>query len=156
VRRDLERGLNPFLALLPRYLFASALASQFVALVVALPALRDVARVVLGLAVLVGLVALSVLAVDFVSSPVGSRAHRLRGMASGWTSVLVVGFTLAWYVSAETTPGFLFGIELVAFAGGAFGHWGSLRQMPGADGEDDEEEVSAFGQTDGWPFRHAR
>src|SRR5262245_12739167 len=98
VRRDLERGLNPLVSLLPRYLFATALGTQFGALAIHLPALADIARGVLGAAVLVGLVALTVLLVDYTTAPTGSVTHRLRGQASAWTSVLTVGFTLAWYV----------------------------------------------------------
>ncbi|HEY7222328.1 MAG TPA: hypothetical protein VH561_01735 [Micromonosporaceae bacterium] len=156
MRRDLQRGLNPWVSLLPRYLFASALLSQLVALVVRLPALRDIARGVLGTAVVVGLVTLTALLVDYTTAPVGSVAYRLRGLASAWTSVLVVGFTLAWYVYGEAAPGSVFGIELVAFAGGAFGYWDAVRMVPEPDDEEAEEMVLAeAGDTEGWPFRSA-
>jgi len=151
VRRDLEKGLHPLVSLLPRYLFAAALGTQFVALVIRLPALADVARTMLGTSVLVGLVALTVLFVDYTTAPVGSVAHRLRGLASAWTSVLVVGFTLAWYVYSDASGWSVFAIEALAFAGGAVGYWEALRQAPGAlEGESDEVD-----DVDGWPFRGA-
>ena len=43
MRRDLERGLNPLIALPPRYLFGTALVCQFVALIGRLPALAELA-----------------------------------------------------------------------------------------------------------------
>jgi hypothetical protein len=157
VRRDLERGLNPLVSLLPRYLFASALLAQIAALVLGLPALRDIARGVLGAAVIVGLVALTVLLVDYTTAPVGSVTHRLRGLASAWTSVLVVGFTLAWYVHADATPLAVFGIELLAFAGGAFGYWEAMRQVPDALHPDTDADPLGFDPdaVDGWPFSTA-
>jgi hypothetical protein len=131
VRWDLERGLNPLVALLPRYLFGSALVAQLVALVGGLPALGDIARGVLGLALLVGLVALTALLVDYTITPVGSRAQRLRGLASGWTSAMVVGFTFAWYLDAEgASAGAVFLVELVSFVGGILGARDALRVMP--------------------------
>jgi hypothetical protein len=131
VRRDLERGLNPLVALAPRYLFASALLTQFVALIGRLPALADIARGVLATALVVGLVTLTVLLVDYTITPVGSRAHRLRGLASAWTSAMVVGFTLAWCLDAQgVTGGPVFLIELVAFGGGILCARDALRLMP--------------------------
>jgi hypothetical protein len=148
MRRDLERSLNPVVSLLPRYLFAAALATQLLAIAVRLPALSDIARVLLGAAVLVGLVALTVLLVDYTTAPVGSVTRRLRGLASAWTSVLVVGFTLAWYVHAQVGAGAIFAIELASFAGGAFGYREALRHAPvSLHGEMDE--------IDGWPFQPA-
>jgi hypothetical protein len=131
VRRDLERGPNPVVALLPRYLFASALVSQVVALVVGLPAIADIARTVLATAVVVGLVALTFLLVDYTIAPAGSRAHRLRGLASGSTSAMVVGFTFAWCLAAEGAPaGLVFLVELAAFAGGMLCVRDALRLAP--------------------------
>lgn len=131
MRRDLERGVNPLVALLPRYLFGSALLAQFVALIGRLPALADIARGVLTLAVLVGLVALTVLLVDYTITPAGSRAHRLRGLASGWTSAMVVGFTFAWYLGAGGAgAGPVFLVELVSFAGAIIGAREAIRLMP--------------------------
>jgi len=151
MRRDLERSLNPLVTLLPRYLFASALATQLLALVLDVPALHDIARGILGAAVLVGLVVLTVLFVDYTTAPVGSVTHRLRGLASASTSVLVVGFTLAWYVRADVPAGALFAIELIAFAGGAVGYWEVLRQAPASLDEDGEEMLD-----DAWPFPATR
>lgn len=148
MRWDLERGLHPLVSLLPRYLFATALGTQFVALVARLPALGDVARTMLGASVLVGLVALTVLFVDYTTAPVGSVAHRLRGLASAWTSVLVVGFTLAWYVYPDSSGWSVFAIELLSFAGGAVGYWEAVRQAPGVL----EDEADDVDDVDGWPF----
>jgi hypothetical protein len=159
VRRDLERGLNPFVALLPRYLFGAALAAQLVVLTVPLPALRDVARGLLATAVLVGLVALTALVVDYTTTPVGSVAQRLRGLATAWTSAMTVGFTLAWYVRAEATAVAVFGIELVAFAGGAYVYREAVRVLPRLaeqDLDDEDEAMAGFVATGGWPFRPAR
>lgn len=135
MRRDLERGLNPLVALLPRYLFGSALLSQFVALVgglvEGLSALADIARGLLALALVVGLVVMTVLLVDFTITPAGSRAHRLRGLASGWTSAMVVGFMFAWYLSAGgATAGTVFLVELAAFVGGMLGARDAGRLVP--------------------------
>lgn len=131
MRRDLERGLNPFLAVLPRYLFASALLSQFIALIVGLPALTDIARRVLAVAVVVGLAVLIVLLVDYTITPAGSRAHRLRGLASAWTSAMVVGFTFAWCLGTEgAAPGSVFLVELVSFLGGLICARDAHRLMP--------------------------
>jgi hypothetical protein len=118
-------------ALLPRYLFGSALVAQFVALVTGVPALADIARVVLAMALVVGVVALTVLLVDYTITPVGSQAHRLRGMASGWTSAMVVGFTFAWYLNAEgATAGLVFMVELFSFLSGILGTRDALRLTP--------------------------
>lgn len=131
MRWDLERGLNPVLALLPRYLFASALLTQFVALIIGLSALADIARAVLGVALVVGLVALTVLLVDYTITPAGSQAHRLRGLASGWTSAMVVGFTFAWCLHAQDAPaGVVFLVELGSFVGGMLGARDALRLVP--------------------------
>ncbi|MBX6749807.1 MAG: hypothetical protein IRY85_09065 [Micromonosporaceae bacterium] len=131
MRRDLERGPNPVVALLPRYLFASALVSQLVALIAGLPAIADIARGVLATAVIVGLVALTVLLVDYTITPAGSRAHRLRGLASGWTSAMVIGFMFAWCLEAEGAhAGSVFLVELVSFAGGMLCARDALRLAP--------------------------
>jgi hypothetical protein len=131
VRRELERGLNPLVALLPRYLFGSALVAQFVALVTGVPALGDIARVVLAMALVVGVVALTFLLVDYTITPAGSQAHRVRGMASGWTSAMVVGFTFAWYLNAEgATAGLVFMVELFSFLSGILGTRDALRLTP--------------------------
>jgi hypothetical protein len=118
MRRDLERGLNPLLSLFPRYLFGSALLTQLTATVVHLSALQDIARGVLGTAVVVGLVALAVLVVDYASAPVGSLAYRLRGLACAGTGAMVVGFTLAWnLVDGGASARSVFVVELVSFLG---------------------------------------
>ncbi len=160
MRRDLERGLNPLTSVLPRYLFAAALVVQLVALVVGLPALRDAARGVLAVALVVGLVALTVLLVDYTIAPAGSVTHRLRGLASAWTSALVVGFTLAWYLDAEgARSGAVFAVELVSFAGAILCTRDSLRLFaPGAEGELSgvPTVLDAPDSPDGWPFRPAR
>jgi hypothetical protein len=131
VRRDLERGPNPIAALLPRYLFASALVSQLVALIAGLPAIADIARGVLATAVIVGLVALTFLLVDYTIAPAGSRAHRLRGLASGWTSAMVVGFTFAWCLDTQGAhAGSVFLVELVSFAGAMLCARDALRLAP--------------------------
>jgi hypothetical protein len=118
MRRDLERGLNPLLSLFPRYLFGSALLSQLAATVIHLSALQDIARGVLGTAVVVGVVALAVLVVDYASAPVGSLAYRLRGLASAGTGAMVVGFTLAWnLVDSGASTRSVFVVELVSFLG---------------------------------------
>jgi hypothetical protein len=150
VRHDLERGLHPLVSLLPRYLFASALATQFLALVTGLAALTDIANGLLGASVLVGLVALTVLFVDYTTAPVGSLTHRLRGQASAWTSLLVVGFTLAWHVRSDTSTGAVFAIELASFVGGAVGYWAALRHAP-VPSQADDDDIS-----DGWLFHTAR
>jgi hypothetical protein len=144
--------LNPLVALLPRYLFAAALTAQFVALVVPLAALADVARGLLGTAVLVGLIALAVLVVDHTTAPVGSVMRRLRGLACAWTSAMTVGFTLAWHVFAQAAPASVFALELVAFAGGLYGYREALRVEPvlAQDGDEGEEGPLA------WPVRPAR
>jgi hypothetical protein len=159
VRRDLERGLNPLTSLLPRYLFGAALLVQFVALVVRLPALRDAARGVLAVAVVVGLVALTVLLIDYTIAPTGSVAHRLRGLASAWTSALVVGFTLAWYLDAEgAAAGQVFAVELASFTGAMLCARDALRLGPGRwEGDvDDAPTVLERHTSDGWPFRPVR
>lgn len=131
MRRDLERGPNPVAALLPRYLFASALVSQLVALIVRLPAIADIARGLLAMAIVVGLIALTFLLVDYTIAPAGSRAHRLRGLASGWTSAMVIGFTFAWCLGAQGAPaGVVFVVELVSFAGGMLCARDALRLAP--------------------------
>lgn len=131
MRWDLERELNPVLTLLPRYLFASALLSQLVALIIGLPAIADIARSVLGVALVVGLVALTVLLVDYTITPAGSRAHRLRGLASAWTSAMVVGFTFAWCLDAQdAAAGVVFLVELVSFVAGMLGARDALRLVP--------------------------
>jgi hypothetical protein len=137
-------------SVLPRYFFAAALATQLVALAVPLLASADIAHAMLGAAVLVGLVALTVLLVDYTTAPAGSVTQRLRGMASAWTSVLVVGFTLAWYVFPDATPGSVFAIEMVSFAGGALGYWQALRHGPAALNDDPDE------MSEGWPFPAVR
>ena len=143
MRRDLERGLHPLITLLPRYLFAAALLAQLVALAASLDALQDVARGLLGTAVAVGLVVLGVVVVDFTTAPVGSLAHRLRGLAAAWTSAMTVGFTLAWYMAAHATPTAVLAIELVAFAGGTYGYREAVRLMPRL-GEHDDDALTAF------------
>src|SRR5690349_9493909 len=74
VRQDLERGLNPLVALPPRYLFGSALLCQAVALGIRLPALADIASGVLATAVAIGVVVLGVMLVDYTMAPLGSVA----------------------------------------------------------------------------------
>lgn len=131
MRRDLERGPNPVVALLPRYLFASALVSQLVALIAGLPSITDIARGVLATAVIVGLIALTYLLIDYTIAPAGSRAHRLRGLASGWTSAMVIGFTFAWCLDTQGAhAGSVFAIELVSFVGGMLCARDALRLAP--------------------------
>jgi len=131
VRRDLERGPNPVAALAPRYLFGSALVSQLVALVVRLPSIADIARGVLATAVVVGLIALTFLLIDYTITPAGSRAHRLRGLASAETSAMAIGFTFAWCLDAQgATAGSVFLVELVAFVGGMLCARDALRLAP--------------------------
>ena len=142
MRWELERGLNPLVLLFPRYLFAAALGSQLVALVVPLASLAAISRGLLGTAVVVGLVALTVLLVDFTTAPMGSVAARLRGLASASTSVLVVGFTLAWYVWPDVTNLGVFGIQLVTFGGAALAAWEAQRLLPAVLVEDDEDGPS--------------
>ncbi len=158
MRRELERGMNPLVWLLPRYLFAAALGSQAVALVIPLAALGAISRGLLGTAVVVGLVALTVLLVDYTSAPVGSVAARLRGLAAAWTSVLVFGFTLAWYVWPDVTQLAVFGVELVSFAGGAFGAWEAQRLLPAEREEEDDEGPSLLDPSPDplHPFRAVR
>jgi hypothetical protein len=156
VRRDLERGLHPLVALLPRYLFGAALVGQAVVLTVPLDALHDVARALLGTAVMVGLAVLAFVVVDFTTAPVGSITHRLRGLAAAWTAVMTVGFTLAWYVAAHATPSAVFAIELVAFAGGFYGYREAVRLVPRLaeqDSDEDDDEVDEFLATRGWSAR---
>jgi hypothetical protein len=131
VQRDLERGPNPVVALLPRYLFTSALLSQLVALGISLPAIADIARGLRATAVVVGVVALTVLLVDYMITPAGSPAQRLRGWTSGWTSTMVFGFMLAWFLDAEGVPAVaVFLVELVSFAIGVLCARDVLRLMP--------------------------
>jgi hypothetical protein len=156
VRRDLERGLNPLVSVLPRYLFAAVLPAQFVAAVAGLPALRDIARGVLALAVLVGVVALTVLLVDYTIAPAGSMSHRLRGLASAWTSALVVGFTFAWYLEAEgARPGVVFLVEVVSFAAAVLCSRDALRLTQHAGDSDAPAAIDAS-EFSAWPFRPAR
>jgi uncharacterized membrane protein len=123
VQRTLERGLNPLLSLLPLSLFTVALLADLGALMSGLDVFGDVAGGVLAAALLVGLVALTALFVDYTTAPVGSVAHRVRGLASACTTGMVVGFTLAWYLRGDGTgSGAVFLLELVAFLGGLGGY----------------------------------
>jgi len=145
VQRTLERGLNPLLTLLPLCFFASALLFDFAALLVGLPVFGDLARGVLATALVVGLITLTALLVDYTTAPAGSAAHRVRGLASASATFMVVGFTLAWYLSGDGIgPGAVFLLELVAFAGGLAGSM--LARSPQAPGM-----FEAHG-ADGWPF----
>jgi hypothetical protein len=128
-------------AVLPRYLFAAALLAQFVATTVPLDALHDVAHGLLGTAVLVGLVALGVLVVEFITAPVGSVTHQLRGLATAWTATMTLGFTFAWHVLGHATAGGVCAIELVAFAGGSYGHRESVRLAPHLAGQDVDDDA---------------
>jgi hypothetical protein len=143
VRRDLERGLHPLAVLPPQYLFGAALLFQVSALV-GLPSFVAIAQGVLATALVVGLVALVYLFVDYTTSPIGSLAHRVRGLASAATSCMVVGFTLAWYVRDQVPPIGVLAIELVAYAAAlAATRWAT------ASG------AVSF-RPDGWPFSPAR
>lgn len=156
MRRDLERGLHPLVALLPRYLFAAALLAQAVVLAVPLDALHDVARALLGTAVAVGLAVLAFVVVDFTTAPVGSVTHRLRGLATAWTAVMTVGFTFAWYVAEHAAPAAVFTIELIAFVGGFYGYREAVRLVPRLaeqDADEDDGELDEFLATRGWSAR---
>jgi uncharacterized membrane protein len=130
VQRALERGLNPLLSLFPLSLFAVAVLADLGALMSGLATFGDVAAGVLAAALLVGLVTLTVLFVDYTTTPAGSPAHRVRGLASAYTTGMVAGFTLAWYLRGDSlgsSSGFL--LELLSFVGGVLGYLAV--RMPG-------------------------
>ncbi len=145
MQRTLERGLNPLLTLLPLCFFGSALLFDFAALLVGLPVFGDLARGVLATALIVGLITVTALLVDYTTAPVGSVAHRVRGLASASATFMVVGFTLAWYLGGDKVgPGPVFLLELVAFLGGLVGFM--LARSPQAPG------LFEARSGDGWPF----
>jgi hypothetical protein len=146
VRRDLERGLNPLVSLLPLYLFGSAVLSQLSALVIPLSAMDDIARGVLATAAIVGLVAATILLVDYTTAPVGSVTAHLRGLSSASTTGMAIGFILAWYMHLDGASGWAVGaVELISYGFGLFG-WRAIRTyaatVPAAEEAD----------PDGWPF----
>jgi hypothetical protein len=99
---------------------------------------------VLATALVVGLITLTALLVDYTTAPVGSVAHRVRGVASASTTFMVVGFTLAWYLGDGVSRGAVFFLELTAFLGGLFGSM--LARAPQAPG------MFEARSSDGWPF----
>ncbi len=133
MQRALERGLNPLLSLLPLSLFGIALLADLGALMSGMVAFGDIAGGVLATALLVGLVTLTALFVDYTTAPVGSVAHRVRGLASASTTVMVAGFTLAWYLHGDGLgSGPVFVLELAAFLGGLLGYLASRIPQPDA------------------------
>jgi hypothetical protein len=146
VRRDLERGLNPLVSLLPLYLFGSAVLAQLAALAIPLAAMDDIARGVLATAAVVGLVTATILLVDYTTAPVGSVTARLRGLSSASTTGMAVGFILAWYMHVDGAAGLaVAAVELVSYGCGLLG-WRAIRTyastVPAAEDHED----------DGWPF----
>ncbi len=122
MQRALERGLNPLLSLLPLCLFGAAVLFDLGALISGLTAFGDIGRRVLATALLVGLVALIALFVDYATAPVGSLAHRLRGVASASTTGMIVLFTMAWYLRGDgVATGHVFVLELLGYAFGVAG-----------------------------------
>ena len=144
MQRDLERALNPLLSLLPLCFFGSALVFAFGAVLVGLPVFGDLAYWVLGTALVVGLVTLTALLVDYTTAPVGSLAHRVRGLASASTTFMVAGFALAWFLRDEVGAGSLFLLQLVAYLGGLLGSM--LVRSPRTPG------IIEARNNDGWPF----
>ena len=132
MQRDLARGLNPLLSLLPLSLFAVAVLADLGALMSGMAAFGDIASGVLATALLVGLVTLTVLFVEYTTAPVGSVAHQVRGLASAYTTGMVAGFTLAWYLRDGLSSGPVFLLELVAFLGGLVGYLVSRSPQPEA------------------------
>ncbi len=132
MQRALERGLNPLLSLLPLSLFAVAVLADFGALVSGMSAFGDIAGGVLAAALLVGLVTLTVLLVDYTTSPAGSVAHRVRGLASAYATAMVAGFSLAWYLRDGMSGGPVFLLELGSFLAGLVGYLLSRSPQPDA------------------------
>ena len=123
VQRALERGLNPLLSLFPLCLFAVAVLADLGALMSGLASFGDIAGGVLAAALLVGLLTLTVLFVDYTTTPIGSVAHRLRGLASAYTTGMVAGFSLAWYLRGDGLgSGPVLVLELLSFVGGVLGY----------------------------------
>jgi uncharacterized membrane protein len=146
VQRTLERGLNPLLSLLPLCFYGTALLFDFGALLIGLPVFAELAHWVLTTAIVAGLISLTALLVDYTTAPVGSVAHRVRGLASASTSFMVVGFTLVWYLRGDGAGGGnVFVLELVAYLGGLLGSTvaRSPRPAPG---------MFETRNSDGWPF----
>jgi uncharacterized membrane protein len=130
VQRALERGLNPLLSLLPLSLFAVAVLADLGALMSGMSAFGDIASGVLAAALLVGLVTLTVLLVDYTTAPAGSVAHQVRGLASAYTTGMVAGFSLAWYVRDGVSGGPVFLLELASFLAGLVGYLLSRSPQP--------------------------
>jgi uncharacterized membrane protein len=124
VQRALERGLNPLLSVLPLGLFGAAVLFDFGSLVSGFDLFGGIAYWVLATAVLGGLICLTALLVDFMATPVGSLAHRMRGLASASISATTVTFTFAWLLRTEGPRGgntAVFLLEVAAFVGGVVG-----------------------------------
>jgi uncharacterized membrane protein len=124
VRKALERGLNPLLSVLPLCLFGAALLVDFGAIVSGFGLFGKVAYGVVALAILVGVVAATALLIGFTTAPVGSVAHRVRGLASASTTGMVVGFILAWFLRDDggtAGNGAVLVLEALAFLGGLAG-----------------------------------
>ncbi len=146
VRQDLERGLNPLVSLFPLYLFTSAVLAQLSALVIPLSAMGDIARALLATAAIVGLIASTILLVDYTTAPVGSVTARLRGLSSASTTSMAVGFILAWYMHVDGAAELaVAAVEVVSYGCGLLG-WKAIREF-GATVPSAEEA-----DPDGWPF----
>ena len=120
MRKALERGLNPLLSVLPLCLFGAAVLVDFGAIVSGIDLFAAVAYWVVAIAIVVGLVASTALLIGFTTAPVGSVAHRVRGLASASTTGMVVGFILAWFVRGDGGATVLV-LEALAFLGGLAG-----------------------------------
>jgi uncharacterized membrane protein len=153
VQRALEKSLNPLVSVLPLCLFGAAVLVDFGALVSGIQFFGRISYWVVATSLLVGLVTLTVLLVDFTTAPVGSVAHRVRGLASASMTGLVVAFAFAWFLRSDGSPGgnaAVFLLELLAFLGALIGYTAArLPRRPRGLFEARAHEA-------GWPFGATR
>jgi uncharacterized membrane protein len=147
VQRVLHRGLHPLLSTLPLCFFGGAVLVDLGALVSGFHLFGQIAYWVVTAALLVGLITSTALLVDFTTSPVGSVAHRVRGVASAAITGVVVAFTLAWYVRGDSPSGGVVLLETVSFLAGLLGM--AVAKVPESSRQPGLFEVSA---DQAWPF----
>lgn len=121
-----DQQFNPLLPVLPVALFGSVVLFDFGALISGVDFFGTVARWDLAAGLVVGLVVLTVLLVDLTTAPIGTASRRVLGVVSAATSVMVVLFTMVWWIRTDGDPAVnnsLFLVEITGLAAGVAGGW---------------------------------
>jgi len=121
-----EQQFNPLLPVLPIALLGSVVLFDFGALISGVDFFGTVARWDLAAGLVVGLVVLTFLLIDLTTAPIGTASRRVLGVVSAATSVMVVLFTMVWWIRTDGDPAAnpgLFLLEIMGLAAGVAGGW---------------------------------